>query len=60
MPGLKDNPDFDDEQLAAILTYVRNAFGNRAAAVPASTLREARKRFADRDLFTEAELRKIE
>jgi mono/diheme cytochrome c family protein/glucose/arabinose dehydrogenase len=60
MPGLKDNPDYDDEQLAAILTYIRNAFGHRSPAVPASTIGEARKRFADRDLFTEGELREIE
>jgi len=60
MPGLKDNPEYDDEQLASILTYIRNAFGNQASAIPASTIRDARKRFADHDLFTEDELKKIE
>ncbi|MGI9240645.1 MAG: DUF7133 domain-containing protein [Verrucomicrobiales bacterium] len=59
MPGLKDNPDYEDEQLAAILTYIRNAFGNRASAIPASTIKKARKRFADHDLFTEDQLKKI-
>ena len=59
MPGLKDNPEFTDEKLAAILTYVRNAFDNRAPAVPAGTIKKARERFADHDLFTEAELKKI-
>jgi hypothetical protein len=59
MPGLKDNPEYNDEDLAAILTYIRNAFRNQASPVPASTIAKARKKFADHDLFTEAELLKI-
>ncbi|MFT4546118.1 MAG: glucose/arabinose dehydrogenase/mono/diheme cytochrome c family protein [Verrucomicrobiales bacterium] len=59
MPGLKDNPEYDDEKLAAILTYIRNDFGNRAPAVTASTIKKARKKFAHHDLFTERELRAI-
>lgn len=34
MPGLRANPEFTDEQLAAIMTYVRNAWGNGASPVP--------------------------
>lgn len=33
MPGLRLNPEFTDEQLAAIMTYVRNAWGNGAPPV---------------------------
>jgi hypothetical protein len=33
MPGLRMNPDFTDEQLAAIMTYIRNAWGNGAPPI---------------------------
>jgi hypothetical protein len=36
MPPLRG---IDDEQLAAILTYVRSAWGHEAAPVPPDTLR---------------------
>ncbi len=44
MPGLRMNPELNDEQLAAILTYVRNAWGN--AATPVSVV-EVKKYRAD-------------
>jgi len=43
MPGLKANTLFTDEKLAAIMTYVRNAWGNRAPVVDAGTPKEVRK-----------------
>ena len=38
---------FDDEKLAAVMTYVRNSFGNRAPLVTLETAKKARARFAD-------------
>lgn len=49
MPGLKDNPEFTDERLAAILTYVRNAWGNEAAAVDPGKVKEIRERTTARE-----------
>ena len=46
MPGLAT---LDDETVAAILTYVRRAFGNEAAPVAAQTVREIRTEVAARD-----------
>lgn len=49
-----------DEQIAAVLTYVRGSFGNKASAVTADevkTIREAEK--ARAAMWTEAELQKI-
>ncbi len=50
----------NDEQIAAVLTYVRNSFGNQAPAVAADqvkAIREAEK--ARTAMWTEAELEKI-
>lgn len=43
MPGLRLNPEVNDEQLAAILTYVRNAWGNAATPVEAETVARYRE-----------------
>ncbi len=57
MPGLKDNPDLTDEKLAALLSYVRNAWGNRAAAIAPETVTTLRLQTTHRQrLFTEDEL----
>lgn len=53
----KENADFmgvmaplqaalDDEKLAAVMTYVRNSFGNSAPAVSVESAAKARERFA--------------
>lgn len=58
MPGLKDNQEFTDEKLAALLTYIRNAWINEANAVEASTVSNIRKSSMDRkEPFTEMELK---
>jgi mono/diheme cytochrome c family protein len=36
----------DDAQVAAVLTYIRNSWGNRAAAVPADAVASQRKALA--------------
>lgn len=49
-----------DEQISAVLTFVRNSFGNKAGAVTpeqVKTIREAEK--ARTAMWTEAELEKI-
>jgi len=59
MPGLKDNGEFTDEKLAALLTYIRNAWINEANAVEASTVSSIRKSSMDRkEPFTENELKR--
>ena len=40
MPSWKDN--LDDEQVAAVVTYIRQAWANRAAAVTAAMVAAAR------------------
>ncbi len=59
MPGLRTNSEIDDEQIAAILTYVRNSWGNGAAPVSQQAVSDYRKQQQARLPFTEAELKKI-
>ncbi len=57
MPGLKHNPDFTDDKLAAVLTYIRNAWGNDADPVEPGTVKKIRENTIEReDLYTEKEL----
>lgn len=56
MPGLKFNPEFTDEKLAAVLTYVRNAWGNDAEPVQPARVKELRESTIERkEPFTEQE-----
>jgi mono/diheme cytochrome c family protein/glucose/arabinose dehydrogenase len=58
MPAL---PHLDDEQAAAILTYIRRSWGNQADPVDASTVGEVRAATKDRKQpWTAQELEKVE
>lgn len=58
MPGLHVNPNFTDEKIAAILTYVRNAWSNQASAIDPNTVGMIRKQTLDRkEAYTERELK---
>jgi mono/diheme cytochrome c family protein len=59
MPGLRANPEFTDEQLAAIATYVRNAWGNGAPPVAVETVTNYRRSVAPRAPWTPGELLKV-
>lgn len=58
MPGLKDNPLFDDARIAAVMTYIRNSWNHNAGPVETATVTAARKELANRggDPFTTGEL----
>lgn len=56
MPGLRHNPEFTDEQLAAIMTYVRNAWGNGAPPVSADAVTRYRESVEARAPYTAEEL----
>ena len=57
MPGLKDNPDFTDENMAAVLTYIRNAWDNQAEGVDAAKVKSLREHHQGRETpFTASEL----
>ncbi len=50
MPGQKDNPVLTDENIAAILTYVRREWDNGAGVVSAATVTKVRASTSDRAL----------
>jgi glucose/arabinose dehydrogenase/mono/diheme cytochrome c family protein len=41
----------DDEEMAAVLTFVRNSFGNRSAAISPEQVKEVRAKIADKEGF---------
>jgi len=57
MPGLRANPEFTDEQLAAIMTYVRNAWGNSAPPISTEAVTRYRESTEMRAPWPAAELR---
>ncbi len=59
MPGLRENPDFTDEQIAAMATYVRNAWGNGAKPIPAEAVTQYRTAQPVRESWTPEELKNI-
>ncbi len=48
MPGLAANPTISDKDLAHVITYIRNAWGNKASVVPQTMVEEQRKLTASR------------
>ena len=59
MPGLKQNPDFSDSDLADLATFTRHAWGNGKDIVKPAVFSGVRAELADRDtVFTSGELEK--
>ncbi len=56
MPGLKDNPELSDNDIANILSFVRNAFSEEPLDIEASQVKKARSKFPKGKMYTEAEL----
>lgn len=55
MPGFRAIPDVTDEHLAAILTYVRNAWDNGASPVSPEQVKKVRESTEARGPYTEEE-----
>jgi mono/diheme cytochrome c family protein len=58
MPGLRNNIEANNGGIAAVLTYIRNAWGNKAGAVTVEEVAAVRKATAQRQQpYTENELK---
>ena len=58
MPGIKDNTSLSDKDIADVMTYIRNSWGNKASAVDPRLVEKARSATKNRVLpYTEKELR---
>ncbi len=60
MPGMRANPEVDDEKIAAMLTYVRNEWGNAASPITPAMVKQWRDQQPVRAPFTAEELMKVE
>ncbi len=57
MPGIKNNPELSDEDIATILRFIGNGFNPKQARVSAEKVKAIREMTADREaLFTAEEL----
>ena len=61
MPGIAHNPAIGDDELADLLSYIRNAFGNNVGdEVLPEDLGKIRARFGDRaEPFVQSELHEL-
>lgn len=59
MPGLRHNAAISDEDLAAMMTYVRNAWGNGAAPVSPEAVTRYRQSVGARAPYTAEELKQL-
>ena len=59
MPGIGSNDEFGDQDIAQLLSFIRNAWGNKGAPVTDKDIQKIRKQYRDRQKpFTMEELKK--
>lgn len=60
MPGIGNNRDFSDDDIAQVLSFIRSSWSNRADAVKSKEVAETRKKYAGRqNVFTASELNNL-
>ncbi len=59
MPGLANNPDFSDQDITDLVTYLSNAFGTSSRGANAQKVKALREVKPKAGAFTEAELNSI-
>jgi len=60
MPGIGQNKDFTDEDIAQVLSYIRNSWSNKAGKITTNDIGNIRNKYKDRDKpFTMDELNSI-
>lgn len=60
MPGIGQNKEFSDEDIAQVLSFIRSSWNNKAGKITASEVTHTRNKFKDRQkTFTSEELNKL-
>lgn len=59
MPGLANNPDFSDQDITDLVTYLSNAFGTSSRGANAEKVKALRDTKPKEGAFTEAELNRL-
>jgi mono/diheme cytochrome c family protein len=49
MPGIGQNAEFSDDDIAQTISYIRNAWSNNASKVSAEDIKKIREKFLDRE-----------
>ena len=61
MPAIGNNKELTDEDIAQLLSYIRNAWGNKGSRITRDDIGDARQKWAGREKsFTMDELKKIQ
>ncbi len=61
MPGIGNNKEFSDEEIAELLSFIRRSWSNKAEKITGNDVTKMRDRFKDRQKpFTMEELNKLE
>jgi mono/diheme cytochrome c family protein len=61
MPGIGNNKDYKDEDIAQVLSFIRRAWSNKADRIKAEEVAAIRQKFAGRQkVFTAEELSKLQ
>ncbi len=60
MPGIGSNKEYTDEDIAQVLSFIRNSWNNKAEKISEPDIREARNKYKDRQKsFTMDELNQL-
>ncbi len=60
MPAIGQNKEFSDDDIAQLLSYIRNAWSNKAEKISAADITKTRSKFSGREkTFTMEELNKL-
>jgi mono/diheme cytochrome c family protein len=60
MPGIGQNKEFSDDDVAQVLNFIRSSWGNKGKKISASDVTNTRNKFKDREkAFTTEELSKL-
>lgn len=61
MPGIGNNSDFSDEDIAQVLSFIRASWTNKAGVIKPADVTQTRKKYSGRQtILTPAELDKLE
>ncbi|HEX8277302.1 MAG TPA: hypothetical protein VF540_01360, partial [Segetibacter sp.] len=60
MPGIGQNKEFSDDDIAQVLSFIRSSWGNNGKKISAGDVINTRNKFKDREkAFTAEELSKL-
>ena len=60
MPGIGNSKEISDEDVAEVMSFIRNAWNNRASEASVTDIKKVRRKYGSRrKAFTMEELKKV-